>query len=109
MFTMRRWAQPLRARPRPAPEVVVSPAMSRRWLLVPLSILPLLLLVFPGRASAAPEEPPPPLDVPTLRKALAAPPSGPAAVALVDKLRRWFGPDALTGGMGAKTEGLEAA
>lgn len=84
-----------------------------------LPLLLLVLLVAPPAARAQapvpappappqkPEEPPP-IDVPTLKKALASNPTGPAATALADKLRRWFGPEVIRAGGGAKTEGLEA-
>jgi enterochelin esterase-like enzyme len=64
----------------------------------------------PAPAAPAPAKPeePPPIDAVGLRKAMEGHPSGPAAVALADKLRRWFGPDVLKNGMGAKTEGLDA-
>ena len=60
-------------------------------------------------SATAAEEPPPALDVATLRKALATAPTGPAAASLVEKLRRWMGPEALIAGMGVKSEGSEAA
>jgi enterochelin esterase family protein len=59
------------------------------------------------RPAAAAPDAPPPLDVATLKKALAAAPSGATATALLDKLRRWYG-DGLASG-GVKTEGLEVA
>jgi enterochelin esterase-like enzyme len=60
----------------------------------------------PAPARPAADEPPP-IDVAGVRKALAAQPTGPSADALVDKLRKWFGPEALLAGGGAKSEGLD--
>ena len=73
-----------------------------------LALVALLLIGAPGAGVAQTAEPPPPLDVATLKQALAAPISGPAAAALVDKLRRWFG-DSLASGMGVKLDGLDVA
>ena len=61
----------------------------------------------PAPPSAPAPEAPPPIDIATLRKALAAKPTGPAATALADKLRNWFGEEGLKNGT-AKTEGLDA-
>jgi enterochelin esterase family protein len=60
----------------------------------------------PSAGPTPPAEGPPPLDAPTLRKALAGAPAGPAAAALADKLRRWFGEEPLRNGA-AKMEGLD--
>ena len=69
----------------------------------------LALLVLAGPALAqTPSEEPPPLDYATLRKALASKPAGAEAEKLADKLRRWFGADALKNGT-AKMEGQELA
>jgi hypothetical protein len=79
-----------------------------------LALLALLLAQTPNPApklaptSAPAPEAPPPIDIPTLRKSLAAAPAGPAATALVDKLRKWFGEEGLKNGA-AKMEGLDVA
>jgi enterochelin esterase-like enzyme len=67
----------------------------------------------PARAGAQAVRPlveePPPLEPATLRKALTAKPGGAEADALADKLRRWFGADAIKAGAVAKAEGLDVA
>jgi enterochelin esterase-like enzyme len=78
-----------------------------------LSTFPLLAPSPSARAQAPRSDPakpeePPPLDPVAFRQALAAKPSGAAAAALVDKVRRWFGADALRNGA-AKSEGQEVA
>jgi enterochelin esterase family protein len=74
-----------------------------------LSLIALLLAQTSAPpATSPPPEAPPPIDFPTLRKTLAASPTGPAAAALVDKLRKWFGEEGLKNGA-AKMEGLEVA
>ena len=93
--------------------------IARRW---SASLLLLIAVASPALAQppAAPAAPtpapvqpkpedPPPIDPEGLRKAMEAHPTGAAAAALVDKLRRWFGPEVLKNGMAAKTEGLEVA
>jgi len=71
------------------------------------SLIVLLLLATPALAQTPPEEPPP-LDYVTLRKALASKPTGAEADKLADKVRRWFGADALKNG-NAKMEGQDLA
>jgi enterochelin esterase-like enzyme len=75
-----------------------------------LALLALLVAQAPNPAptSAPAPEAPPPIDIPTLRKSLAAAPTGPAATALGDKLRKWFGEEGLKNGA-AKMEGLDVA
>jgi enterochelin esterase-like enzyme len=82
-----------------------------------LSLIALLLAQAPPAAPATrpttsppgpAAEAPPPIDFPTLRKSLASAPSGAAAAALVDKLRKWFGEEGLKNGT-AKMDGLEVA
>jgi enterochelin esterase-like enzyme len=97
-----------------------GPALpKRRTFLIVLSALPVVTGAVqaqtstpaPAPAPATPARPaveePPPIDVAGVRKALADKPSGPAAAALVDKLRKWIGPDVLLAGGGAKSEGLD--
>jgi enterochelin esterase family protein len=69
--------------------------------------LALFALTGPALAQTPPEEPPP-IDPPTLKRALAAKPSGDEAAKLADKVRRWFGAEALKSGT-AKGEGQEVA
>jgi hypothetical protein len=63
----------------------------------------------PPVAAAVDPNAPPPLDPAALRRGLDVHPTGDAALRLADKLRRWFGTEALRTGMAAKTEGLDAA
>jgi enterochelin esterase family protein len=89
--------------------------------LTPYALLALALVTTAaGRAEAQPApapprpappaaEEPPPIDHPALRKALAAKPAGAEAVQLADKVRRWFGAEALKNGAAVKAEGLEVA
>jgi enterochelin esterase-like enzyme len=71
--------------------------------------LVLLFALAPALAAAQPPaEPPPPIDHPTLARALAAKPTGAVADALADKVRRWFGGDLKSGGT-PKSEGQEVA
>jgi enterochelin esterase family protein len=62
-----------------------------------------------AQAAAAPKEEPPPIDHAGLRRALAAKPTGEEAVKLAEKVRRWFGAEALETGSAAKGEGQEVA
>jgi enterochelin esterase-like enzyme len=67
----------------------------------------------PPAAAAAPAAPPrdepPPIDHATLRRALEGKAAGKQAADVVDKVRKWFGAEALKNGTAVKAEGLEAA
>jgi enterochelin esterase family protein len=68
-----------------------------------------LLVALATPAAAQPAEPPPPLDHATLARALGAKPTGAQASALADKVRLWFGADAIKTGGTPKSEGQEVA
>jgi enterochelin esterase family protein len=74
----------------------------------PLAIALVLALAAPAGAQPPAPEGPPPIDHPTLKRALAARPSGAEADKLADKVRRWLGADAIKNG-GVKLEGQEVA
>src|SRR5262245_3280827 len=72
-------------------------------------VLALVLLALAGPAlDQPPPEEPPPIEPATRKKALAAKPAGAEAQKLADKVRRWFGADAIKNGT-AKPEGQEVA
>jgi enterochelin esterase-like enzyme len=73
------------------------------------ALVAVAILLLPALAGAQPAEPPPPIDHAALKRALATKPAGAEATALADKVRRWFGPDALKSGATAKVEGQEVA
>ncbi len=105
----------MRARRSVVSSAVIATAVT--WLGSPSALLAQTAGATTERAVAAPGIPapvapspdePPPLTIAELRRGLAAKPTGPALATLVDKLRRWFGADAIKAGMGAKVDGADA-
>jgi enterochelin esterase-like enzyme len=77
--------------------------------LVALVVVPAALHAQAPAPAPAPVDAPPPIDHATLKRALAAKPSGDEAVKLADKVKRWFGAEAVGQGSALKIEGQEVA